>query len=304
MTVGRRCYDVAMRILATAALSCCCLLVACGGDDDAGLGGVGGASSGGSAGSGGSAAGGGAAAGSAGVAGSGGGSGGGAAGAAAGGGTAGAGGGGAGAGGSAGATGGTAGSPSGGAGGATGGTGGGIVVDSAGCADGQREGYNSVSNFPNIAACAGGFDVAGVKTPASMSPQCNRGAGDDGGNPSGTGCSVADLCGQGWRVCVSGTEVATSAGGAGCTSSNGFWATRQSMSGSNCSLQPTAVNNVVGCGTVGWNFGCAGLNRTIRYDQCPAGWSCGNSSNSQNEATIVTKPLASGGGVLCCRISN
>ncbi|MBX3125210.1 MAG: hypothetical protein KF718_00755 [Polyangiaceae bacterium] len=209
-----------------------------------------------------------------------------------------------GSGGMAGATGGTGGGNTGGTGGivGTGGTGG--TVSAVGCSDGQREGYTNLTSFPNIAACAGGFSVAGVKTTASMTPQCGRNAGDDSSNASGTGCSVADLCAEGWRVCNGSADVTARA--AGCTTATGFWATRQSTSnGTSCSA--TGTNNVVGCGTTGYGFsgglnGCSPLNRAIGngLGDCPAGWSCGSSSSS--EANNVTRfGTGSTGGVLCCR---
>ena len=55
---------------------------------------------------------------------------------------------------------------------------------------------------PNIAGCAGGFDVPGVTTAASMQPNCGRISGNSSINPQGTGCSVEDLCSEGWHVCT------------------------------------------------------------------------------------------------------
>ena len=83
----------------------------------------------------------------------------------------------------------------------------GIIVSPIGCSDGTREAFTNMGTHPNIAGCSGGFSVAGVTTQNSMSPQCNRGAGNSSGNTFGNGCSVEDLCAAGWHVCTSSAEV-------------------------------------------------------------------------------------------------
>src|SRR5205085_10049326 len=87
------------------------------------------------------------------------------------------------------------------------------VVDCLGCADGQREGFIDAVVYPNIAACAGGWSVPGV---IAVAAACGHHAGDDGVNPSGTGCSAADLCQSSWRVCASAGDLAA-ASPTGCT---------------------------------------------------------------------------------------
>ncbi|MCS6901366.1 MAG: hypothetical protein RMJ98_17110, partial [Myxococcales bacterium] len=189
---------------------------------------------------------------------------------------------------------------------------GGKCVADTGCSDGQREGYFGSAN---IAACSGGWTVAGVTTPASMLPQCNRNAGDDSNNPLGTGCSVADLCQVGWHVCASFAEVADKSGGLNCNGSFSnpsnntdtalFFATRQSGPGTGqCGV---GNNDLFGCGTIGAtpNSNCNPLDR-FSHDLCSAinvslgsPWSCGN--NGLQEAANVTKLAATRGGVLCCR---
>ena len=64
-----------------------------------------------------------------------------------------------------------------------------------GCADGQREGFAAVSEYPSIAGCIG--DWKGSKslvTPATGSP-----CGDDLGDCN----EPADVCATGWHVCGS-----------------------------------------------------------------------------------------------------
>src|SRR5262245_43793563 len=85
-----------------------------------------------------------------------------------------------------------------------------------GCADGTREAYVDEQAFPDVAGCSGGFQVPGVTTPESQAPQCDRMAGNDGSNAVGSGCSVADLCAEGWRVCESADDLGMSSSTGRC----------------------------------------------------------------------------------------
>jgi hypothetical protein len=174
------------------------------------------------------------------------------------------------------------------------------ALAAAGCADGEREGLLAP---PDIAACAGGFDVPGLRT--TITPSCDRAAGDDGANPAGAGCSVADLCAEGWHVCVGGAEVAARSPG-GCAESDpsttSFFAVRQSgPGGASCG---DGANDVFGCGSVGvavTDASCAPLDR-FSNDLCaalPAPWTCGPDGTA--EADQVVKPGSDAGGVMCCR---
>lgn len=310
----------------------CALLVGCGGDDSAdfpskpdggsgsggtGAVGTGGAPSGGAAGTGtGGATGGAAGSSTGGAAGTG-------VGGAAGSGTGGATGGAAGS-----STGGAAGSGTGGAtggsGGATGGTGGigatggiggvggvGGSVNVTGCSDGTREAFKSLVGYPSLAGCSGGWSVPGVATTASFSPTCGRISGNTSVNPTGNGCSVEDLCAEGWHVCASRSEVSQKSGATapGCATdaTNAVWITRQAQTNTGSCANPPAVNNVVGCGS-GFGFypgsGCSPLNRGLRYSDCEANppWSCGSQTQGAfEEANIVVKKGPDHGGVICCK---
>jgi len=175
-------------------------------------------------------------------------------------------------------------------------------IDVVGCADGEREGFVDVSTHPDIAACGGGFTVAGVTTAASPAQTCGGGAGDDGANPDGTGCAVADFCAPGWHVCDTDADVMLSSA-TGCdgaaTDPNLFYATRQSGPGSGrCG---SGTNDVFGCGTFGGTplaSSCAPLNRYLSTSDLTGAW---NATGGGSEATTVTKNGAAGGGVLCCR---
>ncbi|HET7499392.1 MAG TPA: hypothetical protein VFK02_00255 [Kofleriaceae bacterium] len=225
------------------------------------------------------------------------------------------------------------------------------AISTIGCADGQREGFLDVAAHPNIAGCSGAWTIAGIHTespdiaPAceglptndTTVPACGRAAGDDGANPSGTGCNVADLCALGWHVCTGADDVALSS----ATGCNGaaeseepqlFFATRQSSSGcgqcatgdsvpcdsASCAagcLQTAATSNdFFGCG----NFGavmpildCGPLDR-FSNNLCTglpdSPWSCNAATtaddNGECEAYTVTKSDVSFGGVLCCRDPN
>ncbi|MFO0675712.1 MAG: hypothetical protein U0169_04215 [Polyangiaceae bacterium] len=191
-----------------------------------------------------------------------------------------------------------------------------------GCADGTREGFTSLVTYPGIAACSGGFSVPGVLT--TTTPACSRGAGNSGANPTGTGCNIADLCGEGWHVCRTGAEVATRAP-SGCDATiptSRFYATRQSSTGCNacatgtstavgcadpasCTTNclPTAVtaNDLYGCGGSAAVIGgaCGNLNPSANLcANLPSGWACGASGTA--EATNVTVTSATAGGALCC----
>jgi len=176
-----------------------------------------------------------------------------------------------------------------------------------GCADGQREGFASLSTHPNIAACAGGWSVAGLTTLGS--PACGRQGGDDGANPNGIGCNANDLCAEGWSVCASPQAVA-SRSATGCSSLNGTGFFVQRTSGPGGAACGSGQNDLFGCGSIGATiaaFGattaasCAPLDR-FSHDRCSAlgtPWSCG--TDGVKEAANVKKTGSSGGGVLCCR---
>jgi len=179
------------------------------------------------------------------------------------------------------------------------------IADCIGCADGHREGFSSLAEFPDIAACAGGWRVPGV---LGVAPACNHHAGDDGSNGNGIGCSAADLCQGSWRLCRSAGDVAASSP-MGCTgavdataTTPAFFATGQSGPGS-LSCAPSGANDLFGCGSLGVtpDVSCAPLTRGSQ-NLCSglgAPWSCGVDAN--NEASNVTKPGPEAGGVLCCR---
>jgi hypothetical protein len=173
-----------------------------------------------------------------------------------------------------------------------------------GCADGEREALEDDVAYPDIAACAGGFMVPGVLVNV---PYCDRAGGDDGLEPAGMGCSVEDLCSEGWHVCVDRLEV-MAAGVANCGDEaiswggNSFFATRQSGEGAN-TCNATGLNDVFGCGDVGYTniMGCAPLNRSSANgcSMLPAPWDCDTSLTQ--EAEFIVKDGPEFGGVLCCR---
>ncbi len=208
-----------------------------------------------------------------------------------------------------------------------------------GCADGEREGFLSVDQYPQIAGCFGGWEQPGV-TPDTVVPTCGRQGGDDGGKKDGLGCSSADLCAEGWHVCETWKEVAAKSP-SGCVgavpadakSKSIFFAVRQpSFNGSVCGEWGDGFNDVFGCGNLGAGLGpdkdCGPLDRVIASTQpniCgfneaepPLGpYECkGGSDSHLNEGALVTKKACQNsscsydgypvgawekGGVLCCR---
>jgi hypothetical protein len=207
-----------------------------------------------------------------------------------------------------------------GTGGREAGTGGGgaggndVTPRSLGCADGTREAFADPARFPAIAGCAGAWSVPGLVTMESRAPACGRAAGNDAGNTAGAGCTVEDLCADGWRVCGGARElgalgVTCAEAGIPASSAGGplFFATRQrGTPPTSCSPdEATTSNNLHGCGNFGRaeDAGCAPLNRQIEHSVCAANppWACSESTGIMSEATVVTKSGPSGGGVLCCR---
>jgi hypothetical protein len=186
----------------------------------------------------------------------------------------------------------------------------------SGCADGTREAFIDQARFPSIAGCAGGWSVPGLLTEASMVPACARAAGNDGSNPGGTGCTVEDICADGWHVCRGASELTQAgvtcqdAGIAPATAGGGamFFATRQrGTAPTGCSPSAmTGSNNLHGCGNFGRveASGCAPpLDRQLENTVCATNppWSCNDPTGIMTEAMVVTKSGSAAGGVLCCR---
>jgi hypothetical protein len=193
---------------------------------------------------------------------------------------------------------------------------GGVSRALVGCADGTREAFTDLAQFPTVAGCSGGWSVPGVLTVMSMTARCLRRGGNDGDSPDGAGCTVEDLCADGWHVCRGATELDTlevrcqEAGiGAGRNAAPLFFVTRQrgrsaTLCTPNDSL-PTSVNNLHGCG----NFGLAEdgpcsppLDQQLSHTECDDNppWGCDDPGNQTDEALVVVKPGPAAGGVLCC----
>jgi len=208
----------------------------------------------------------------------------------------------------------------------------------AGCADGQREGFEDWSAYPRIAACSGAWETGGV-TRSDLAPTCGNGAGDDSGNTEGYGCSAADICAGGWHVCSGKSDVASRAASCDAAVPHGtpdkalFFAVNQnSDDNSVCDDSSSNGNDVFGCGNLGTQLasdnGCDPLTRvlasmnagTCGYNEAehPHGpWACeGDSDSHYHEGELVTKIACPGtscsydgnpvgnsdkGGVLCCR---
>ncbi len=197
-----------------------------------------------------------------------------------------------------------------------------------GCSDGQREGFVDVVAFPDIAACSGGFGVAGI---TAAVPACGNATGDDAADPSGAGCSAADLCAPGWTVCPGEGEVARLAGSCAGASefSSLFFATAQSGPGcgicalgtdddpascdcvctEGCAPRPWTTNDLFGCGSIGdVTTRCGVLDRFSNNlcDLLDGPWECNGTPADGapatcREATLVRKTGPELGGVLCCR---
>ncbi|MBL8784355.1 MAG: hypothetical protein JNJ59_05595 [Deltaproteobacteria bacterium] len=195
-----------------------------------------------------------------------------------------------------------------------------------GCADGEREGFTDLSQWPDIAACDGAWRIGGVVTDL-LTPTCERGGGDDGVNTTGIGCNVSDLCADGWHVCSSSGDVAahspTGCQGATQPGAQAFYVVRQSGTGcaqcatgtavggacnspysciSGCAPNVFLSNDVFGCGSLGAApaASCAPLDR-FSHNDCNAllpPWAC---SGGTVEASNIVKSGLGYGGVVCCR---
>lgn len=190
---------------------------------------------------------------------------------------------------------------------------GGIAPSVAGCSDGTREAFSDAMRFTAIAACSGGFAVAGTASGGSAMPQCNRNAGNTSSNPNGAGCSIEDLCAAGWHVCRSQSDVAMSLpmGTNTCATSDatavGFWLTRQTTNATyQCSGTMGSQNNVVGCSA--GNMGrmadpqtCLPLTHTMSFVECNLlpPWQC-DAMQPAAEALTISKSGPAAGGVTCC----
>jgi hypothetical protein len=181
-----------------------------------------------------------------------------------------------------------------------------------GCADGTREGFASVPDWPAIAGCSGAWLVPGAMGLEGREPRCARGAGNDGPRPDGVGCSLADLCAEGWHVCRDAAEVARLSA-SGCESAlapgeAGFFLVAAGASPQGvCLPDPMAANDLHGCGddSVGQSEGsaCEPLERRMGFADCAATgvWACGTADDHLREAAVVTKSDSRLGGALCCR---
>ncbi|MHB8876036.1 MAG: hypothetical protein ACYC8T_20290 [Myxococcaceae bacterium] len=213
------------------------------------------------------------------------------------------------------------------------------VVEPVGCADGTREGFTSLSAYPSIAGCSGGWSVGGV-TRADMAATCSRVAGNTSPNVEGSGCSAVDLCAGGWHLCRGKDEVAQKAPGGcgdavpiGAPDKSLFFAVEQhSVDNTLCAESGSGDNDVFGCGNLGTLLtpakGCGPLTRALAsmssnscgFNEAEPNlgpWQCvGAASSHLHEGAIVTKVGCPGlscsydgrsvgnsdkGGVLCCR---
>lgn len=180
-----------------------------------------------------------------------------------------------------------------------------------GCADGSREGFADLIEWPGIAACAGGFRVPGLDSPAARTPQCQLEAGNTGANPAGVGCSAADLCAAGWQVCEDAGEVArlsaTGCAGAAPPGFALFYVVRAGASADGLCIPGSSLrNDLHGCGSFGApeHPSCAPLDRRLDFAACFSSrghWSCGDDQVHLQETVAVSKAGPSLGGVLCCR---
>lgn len=180
-----------------------------------------------------------------------------------------------------------------------------------GCADGTREGFADADSWRDVAGCSGAFRIPGLFGDKAQNPQCGRQAGNQGANLSGIGCSVADLCAEGWHVCRDAAEVErlsrTDCESAVPPGQTRFFVVLQAASPQGtCYPDDSVANDLHGCGTWGQpeNASCHPLDRRMGFADCLASgesWWCGRAADHLNEARLVFKSDGALGGALCCR---
>lgn len=155
---------------------------------------------------------------------------------------------------------------------------------SPGCDSGVRAGFRDTARFPNIAACAGSWDLPGLDAPDAA----------DG--------HAGALCAEGWHVCTSVAEVKRKSNGLGCSAAgvdDGFFAIADGLAQPPECFTDRGVG-VLGCGAWGAPApaACAPLDRVSNpgCSALDAPWACSKSS----EVWSLVKPEQRGGGVLCC----
>ena len=111
---------------------------------------------------------------------------------------------------------------------------------------------------------------------------CGNTSGNDSDNPNGVGCNVADLCAEGWHVCLGKSDVQAH-NPDGCegimdgAKGGQFFLARTSSTGAfNCAPDtigsPDSVNDLFGCG----DLGCPATESTCAplqlgsHDKCKA----------------------------------
>lgn len=160
----------------------------------------------------------------------------------------------------------------------------------SGCSDGASEVFTDRLLSPDLAGCAGGWDVPGLAAPRTCTT-----TGDDSTNQNGVGCAAVDLCQTGWHVCGQ-SEVST------CsdpllnmlTSPTLFFAV---VPGAACGTRA-----LVGCGNSGpmARAECAPMTRETSPPCAMIGWPW-RCSPTENAVPTVAKTAHFYGGVLCCR---
>lgn len=188
----------------------------------------------------------------------------------------------------------------------------------SGCSDGTREYFRNVEEFPNIAGCAGHFDIAGLidEDGKPKGPSCNRESGNDIPQIPLHPCSASDLCEPGWKICDSTDLMLISSGGRFCDSSGhldvpvgSFFAAavETSLNSARCSDSVSLQGGIVGCGNLNRGSYCSadfnqGVFDSLLHSNCSnlSEWNC-QTGSTLNPLLLITKNLSDRGGVLCCR---
>lgn len=147
----------------------------------------------------------------------------------------------------------------------------------SGCADARRDGLVQLDRFPDVAACAGSWGVAGLLEADPTGGRLNRVApldtcprefGDDVSPMPTADCSASNLCAPGWHIC---DYLEFEARGGNCgpidrdeggTGDPAFYAgighhdPDGALAAGVCYVDPyspNATSDLFGCGTIGCN---------------------------------------------------
>ncbi len=161
----------------------------------------------------------------------------------------------------------------------------GKCVSASGCADGTRDSFTPIAQYPGIAGCDAAWNASSMRA-AATGVACGASLGD---------CAVpADACGSGWHVCATPPYGPSDVSG--------------KVTVTQCLAQPGAYAMAVGdrscepCTLLGSGAACCGATCVQQNGDCiyPAMTAWFGVINSHVNLCADIESKSSGRGVLCC----